>query len=198
LRRREQARAQCVDEVAARVRDDVDPEAACRVGPEGAADERDAAGTGNRRNAPPQVFAGKGAAAKAIPAGSVSTRPIVVSASALALVLRMLIVSVDTPPTRTVAGLNDLFSVTLVTTRVMTALAAAGLVKPSADVTAPAAIVLVGAPAPAGVVMLTRIVQDVAATPPASDPPASETLPPAAVTTPPQLLTRLGVADTRD
>ena len=65
--------------------------------------------------------------------------------------------------------------------------------------TAPAAIVFVAAPAPAGVVTLTRIVQLVAAAPPASAPPASETtlVPDVAVTAPPQLLTRFGVADTR-
>ena len=145
---------------------------------------------------PPQVLVAAGGVAMTMPTGSVSVRAVAVRASAFALVFRTLIVSCDTPPTRTVAGLNDLFSVTLVTTRVITAFAAAGLMKPSIEVTAPAAIVLVGAPAPAGVVMLTRIVHDVAAAPPASDPPASETLPPAAVTTPPQLFTRLGVADT--
>ena len=38
----------------------------------------------------------------------------------------MLIVSCDVPPTATVAGLNDLFSVTLVIARVSVAFAAAG------------------------------------------------------------------------
>ncbi len=81
-------------------------------------------------NAPPHVFDEAGGVAITMPAGSVSTSPVVVSAMALALLLRTLIVSCDVPPTITVAGLNDLLSVTLVATRVIVALAAAGLTKP--------------------------------------------------------------------
>ena len=111
----------------------------------------------------------------------------------------MLIVSCDVPPTSTVAGLNDLLIVTLVTTRVTVALAAAALTNPCAELTAPAAIVFVPEPAPAGVVTLTRIVQLVAPAPTASAPPASVMVlvPEVAVTAPPQLLTRFGVAETR-
>src|SRR6516162_2036709 len=142
---------------------------------------------------PPQVFVAVGGAAITIPSGRLSASAVVVSASAFAVVLSTLMVSVDTPPTRTVAGLNDLLSTTEVTTRVTVALAAAALTKPSVVVTAPAAIVFVPEPAPAGVVMFTEIVHEVA--PAASAPPASEKLPAPglAVTAPPQVLATFGV-----
>ena len=96
-------------------------------------------------NAPPQVLVAPEGVAITMPIGNVSVSAVVVSAIALALVLRTLIVSCDVPPTSTVAGLNDLLSVTLVTTRVTVALAAAGLMNPCAELTAPAAIVFVAA-----------------------------------------------------
>ena len=149
-------------------------------------------------NVPPQVLLAAGAAATAMPIGKLSVSAPAVSAIALALVLMKLIVSCDVPPTRTVAGLNDLLIVTLVTTRVTVALAAAGLMKPWVELTALAAIVFVPDPAPAGVVTLTRIVQLEAAAPPGRAPPTSETVlvPEVAVAAPPQLLTRFGVVET--
>src|SRR5215831_11114822 len=148
-------------------------------------------------NAPPHVLVAVGGAAITIPSGRLSVSAAVVSASAFAPVLRTLIVSVETPPTRSVAGLNDLLSAIDVTTRVTVALAAAALTKPSAVVTAPAAIVFVPEPAPAGVVMLTETVHEVA--PVASVPPASEKLPApeVAVTVPPtQVVAAFGFEDT--
>src|SRR5690242_8859141 len=88
--------------------------------------------------APAQLVPVVGAAATTMPVGKVSVSVPPLTAIAPGLLLRIWTVSVDTPPSATVGGEKDLLSVTAAVTRLIVALAAAGLTNPSVDVTAPA------------------------------------------------------------
>lgn len=138
---------------------------------------------------PPQVVEAFGVEATTSPFGSVSVNAMLVSATAPAAVLGMVIVSVDVPPVVNVAGEND-FEITDGVLIVRSAVVGALFVTFCVSVSALAGIVLVYVPdtMPVTDVMMVHVAA-AARLPPLK---ATVVLPAVAVTVPPQVVDAFG------